>query len=73
MILSFVKLWRAENALENYLDSWWRVCSKMLIWRTAWEVRKRGELGRREFHAEGTVGVFEEGFVRVVFVGILIC
>ena len=33
-------------------------------------MRERRELGRREFHVEGTVGGFEEGFVEGVFVGI---
>ena len=32
-------------------------------------MRKRGELGSREFHAKGIVGVYEEEFVVGVFFG----
>ena len=39
----------------------------ILIWRTAWEVRERGQLGN--FMLRELLG-FEEGFVRGVFVGI---
>ena len=58
------------NVLVNVLGCQWGVYLKTWTWRTAWEVREKGELGRKGFHAEGTVKGFEEGFVAGVFVGI---
>ena len=55
LILLFLELWWVVNVddLVDELGCWWGVY--LMIW-TAWEVRKSGELGRREFHAAVAVG-----------------
>ena len=37
----------------------------ILIWRTVCQVREKGELERREFPAEGTVGGLKRGSLGV--------
>ena len=68
LMLPFVRLGGAVNG--DNLGCRWGVYLMIWTWRTAKKVRERRELGRREFHAEGAVGGFEERFVGGVFVGI---
>ena len=71
LILPFVNLWRAVNVddLVDDLGCRWGVYLIFWTWRIAWEVRKRGELGRREFHAEGAVGDLARGLLGVFLRG----